>query len=31
MTNYFRITAYHSTENVSAIMESYGKFYTPNN
>lgn len=26
MTNYFRITAYHPTENVSVIMDSYGKF-----
>ena len=24
--NYYRITAYHPTENVSVIMDSYGKF-----
>lgn len=26
MQNYFRITAYHPTENISVIMDSYGKF-----
>lgn len=26
MENYFRITAYHPTENISVIMDSYGKF-----
>ena len=26
MKNYFRITAYHKTLNVSMIMDSYGKF-----
>lgn len=26
MQNYFRITAYHPTENISIIMDSYGKF-----
>ncbi len=25
-TQYFRITAYHPTENISAIMDSFGKF-----
>ena len=26
MTNYYRITAYHPEENVSAIFDSYGMF-----
>lgn len=26
MNNYFRITAYHPTENISVIMDSNGKF-----
>ncbi len=26
MTNYFRITAYHPEQNISVIMDSYGKF-----
>lgn len=26
MTNYFRITAYHSAKNVSAIFDSYGLY-----
>lgn len=26
MNNYFRITAYHPIENISVIMDSYGKF-----
>lgn len=26
MQNYFRITAYHPEENISVIMDSYGKF-----
>ena len=26
MANYFRITAYHKQENVSAIIDSNGKF-----
>ena len=26
MQNYFRITAYHPTENISVIMDSYGRF-----
>ncbi len=26
MTNYFRITAYHEKENLSAIIDSNGKF-----
>ena len=26
MKNYFRITAYHKTLNISMIMDSYGKF-----
>lgn len=26
MQNYFRITAYHPIENISVIMDSYGKF-----
>ena len=26
MQNYFRITAYHPTENISVIIDSYGKF-----
>ena len=26
MQDYFRITAYHPTENISVIMDSYGKF-----
>ncbi len=26
MSNYFRITAYHSTENLSVIIDSYGMF-----
>lgn len=26
MQNYFRITAYHPTENISVIMDSFGKF-----
>lgn len=26
MANYFRITAYHPTENISVIMDSNGKF-----
>ena len=26
MSNYFRITAYHSTKNVSAIFDSNGRF-----
>ena len=26
MQNYFRITAYHPTENITVIMDSYGKF-----
>lgn len=26
MTNYFRITAYHPTEDISVIMDSNGKF-----
>ena len=26
MNNYFRITAYHPTENISAILDSFGKF-----
>lgn len=25
-TQYFRITAYHPAENISAIMDSFGKF-----
>ncbi len=26
MQDYFRITAYHPTENISVIMDSYGRF-----
>ena len=26
MNNYFRITAYHPAENISAILDSFGKF-----
>lgn len=26
MNNYFRITAYHPEQNISVIMDSYGKF-----
>ena len=26
MTNYFRITAYHSVQDLSIIMDSYGLF-----
>ena len=26
MQNYFRITAYHPIENISVIMDSYGRF-----
>lgn len=26
MNNYFRITAYHPTENISVILDSYGRF-----
>lgn len=26
MSNYFRITVYHSVHNISAIMDSNGKF-----
>ena len=26
MQDYFRITAYHPTENISVIMDSHGKF-----
>ena len=26
MNNYFRITAYHPTENISAVLDSFGKF-----
>ena len=26
MSNYFRVTAYHPTEDVSAIFDSFGKF-----
>ena len=29
MTNYFRITAYHPEQNISVIMDSYGKFEKP--
>ena len=28
MNNYFRITAYHPEQNISVIMDSYGKFET---
>ena len=26
MANYFRITAYHPDKDISAILDSYGKF-----
>lgn len=26
MNNYYRITAYHPEQNISVIMDSYGKF-----
>ena len=29
MNNYFRITAYNKNENISIIMDSYGRFEKP--